>query len=43
MTWDDTGLLVVAGGVTSQLEDFGGEILKDSSEVDGSTWRRKSA
>ena len=23
MTWDDTGLLVVAGGIASQLEDLG--------------------
>ena len=37
MTGDDTGLLVVAGSVTSQLEDFGREVLKDSGEVDGST------
>ena len=38
MTRDDTGLLVVTGGVTSQLEDFGRKVLKDSSEVDGGTW-----
>ena len=38
MTGNDTGLLVVAGGVTSQLEDFGREILKHGSKVDGSTW-----
>ena len=37
MTGDDTGLLVVTGGVTSQLEDFSSEVLKDGSEVDGST------
>ena len=37
MTRDDTGLLVVASGVTGQLEDFGREVLKDSCEVDGST------
>lgn len=37
MTGDDTCLLVVTGGVTSQLEDFSGKVLKDSSEVDGST------
>jgi hypothetical protein len=37
MTRDDTGLLVVAGSVASQLEDFGREVLKDGSEVDGST------
>jgi hypothetical protein len=27
MTRDDTGLLVVARGVSSQLKDFGGEVL----------------
>lgn len=37
MTGDDTGLLVVASSVTSQLEDFGSEVLEDGSEVDGST------
>jgi len=37
MTGDDTGLLVVTGSVTSQLEDFGSEVLKNGSEVDGST------
>lgn len=34
---NDTGLLVVARSVASQLEDFGREVLKDGSEVDGST------
>jgi hypothetical protein len=34
---DDTGLLVVARSVASQLEDFSGEVLEDSGEVDGST------
>ena len=37
MTWDDTGLLVVTGSVASQFENFGSEILKNSSEVDWST------
>jgi hypothetical protein len=37
MTGDDTGLLVVASGVTSQLEDLSRQVLKDGSEVDGST------
>jgi hypothetical protein len=37
MTGDDTGLLVVAGGVASQLEDFSSKVLEDSGEVDGST------
>lgn len=37
VTGDDTGLLVVTGGVTSQLENLSGEVLEDSGEVDGST------
>jgi hypothetical protein len=37
MAGNDTGLLVVTGGVTSQFEDFGSEVLKDGSEVDGGT------
>ena len=37
VTGDDTGLLVVTGGVSSQLEDLSSQVLEDSSEVDGST------
>lgn len=37
MTGNDTGLLVVAGSVTSQLEDFSSKVLEDGGEVDGST------
>lgn len=37
MAGNDTGLLVVAGGVASQLENLSGEVLKDCGEVDGST------
>lgn len=37
VTGNDTGLLVVTGGVTSQLEDFSSEVLEDGSQVDGST------
>lgn len=37
MTGDDTGLLVVTGGVSGQLEDFSSEVLEDGSEVDRST------
>jgi hypothetical protein len=37
MTGDDTGLLVVTGGVTGQLEDFGSQVLEDGSQVDGGT------
>jgi hypothetical protein len=36
MAGNDTGLLVVAGSVTCQLENFGSEILQDSSQIDGS-------
>jgi hypothetical protein len=36
MAGDDTGLLVVAGSVTGQLEDLSREVLKDGGEVDGS-------
>lgn len=34
---DDTGLLVVTGSVTGQLENFSGKVFEDSSEVDWST------
>jgi hypothetical protein len=37
VTGDDTGLLVVTSGVASQLEDFGSQVLKNGSEVDGGT------
>lgn len=37
MTGDDTGLLVVTGGVASQLENLSREVLEDGSEVDRST------
>lgn len=37
MAGNDTGLLVVAGSVTGQLEDFGSEVLEYGSEVDRST------
>jgi hypothetical protein len=32
----DAGLLVVSGGVASELADLGGKILKDGGQVDGS-------
>ena len=35
MSGDDSRLLVVPGGVTGQLEDLSGEVLKDGSQVDG--------
>lgn len=37
MTRNDTCLLVVTGSVSGKFEDFSGEILKNSSEVDRST------
>ena len=37
MTGDNTGLLVVTGGVASQLEDLSSEVLKDGSQVDWGT------
>ena len=33
MARDDTGLLVVTGGVASQFEDFSSEVLEHGSEV----------
>lgn len=41
MTWDDTGLLVVTGGIASQLENFGSKVLKDGSQVDRGTWKTR--
>lgn len=37
VTGDDTGLLVVAGGVASQFENLGSQVLEDGREVDGRT------
>lgn len=37
VTGDDTGLLVVTGGVTCQFQDFCGKVFEDRSEVDGGT------
>jgi len=37
MTGDDTGLLVVTGGVSGQLEDFRGEVFEDGGKVDRGT------
>jgi hypothetical protein len=33
----DTSALVIAGGVTGQLEDLSSEVLKDGREIDGGT------
>ena len=37
VSWNDSGLLVVSGGVTGQLQDLGGEVLKDGGQVDWGT------
>lgn len=35
MSGDDSRLLVVTGGVASQLENFSGQVLEDGRQVDG--------
>lgn len=35
VSWCDSLNLQVLGGVTSELKDLGGEVLKDGSAVDG--------
>ena len=37
VTGDDSGLLVVTGGIASQLEDLSSEVLEDGSQVDRGT------
>ena len=37
MAGDDAGLLVVAGRVSSQLQDLSGQILENRRQVDGSS------
>ena len=37
VSWDDSASSVVSGGVTCELEDLSGEVLKDGSEVDWSS------
>lgn len=37
VTGNDTGLLVVTGGVPSQLKNFGRKVLENGSEVDRGT------
>jgi hypothetical protein len=41
MTRDDTSLLVVTSGVTGQLKDLSSQVLKDGSEVNGSTCKTR--
>jgi hypothetical protein len=36
VTGNDTGLLVVTGGVTSQFEDFSSKVFEHGGEIDGS-------
>ena len=33
VSWDDSGLLVVTGSVTSKLKDLSSQVLKDGCEV----------
>ena len=35
MSGDDSSLLVVLGGISGELEDLSGEVLKDGSQIDG--------
>ena len=37
VSWDDSGLLVVTGSVTSKLKDLSSEVLEDGSQVDRGT------
>ena len=37
MSGDDSGLLVVSGGVTCQFKNLSGEVLEDGSQVDWGT------
>ena len=34
VSWHNSALLVVLGGVSGELEDLSGEVLKDGSEID---------
>merc|ERR1712124_44724 len=33
VSWDDSALLVISGGVSSQLQNLSGEVLEDGSQV----------
>jgi hypothetical protein len=37
VSWDDSGLLVVFGGVSSEFENLSGEVFEDCSEIDWGT------
>ena len=34
VSWDDSGLLVVSGGVTGKLQDLSAQVFEDGGEVD---------
>ena len=37
MSWDNSGLLVVPGGVTSELENLSCQVFHNGSEINGSS------
>ena len=37
MSWDDSGFLVIPGGVTGQLEDLSAQVFEDGGQVDWGT------
>ena len=37
VSWNDTSLLVVLGGVSGELKHFSSEVLKDGGQVDWGT------
>ena len=37
VSWDDSASSVVSGGVTCELEDLSGEVLKDGGKIDWGT------
>merc|ERR1712025_76231 len=37
MSWDDSGFFVVFGGITCELKNLSGKILKDGSSIDWGT------
>ena len=42
VSWDDSASLVVLGGVSSELEDLSGEVLKNGGSVDWGTGSNSS-
>jgi hypothetical protein len=37
VSWDNSGLLVISGSVTGQLENFSAQVFENSSQVDWGT------